>query len=1254
VEEQLVTGSLTLAGTEADFDAAAQLAFRTALAEELGISLSSLVLDVQSGAASGRRQLQSGIVVQYTITVPVDDAPNTTATAVLADPNALAAIGLNVTSAAPPTTQVQTRFETRVVQSVCPAGFWCTAGMKVACEAGFYNPTNGSNTQNACLKCPEHSTTVPTFAIGETIFTFDQATNTTLNSTSETVLGATSLSECICEYGYYNSFMGVGDNVTCEVCPVGTDCQSRGTTLATLNIKPGYYRSSASSIDVRICTDASSNCDGKMSCQETTSACAGGSDMLSLCREGLTGAFCELCVNATSPTKYYSPADDLKVASCELCDASQALVILGFLFGCACVAGAFAYVGFCLYFRMSQARRKYLKTRWQAYGFDTKLKQIIGFYQISTKIAKVYVVNFPSSVSNMFSFWELAISFGMDVTTPFECLGAHSYESRLEFWLYAPIVLVVVIFLAGIAHKRFQIREGFLWSLPYVFKMMFMIFTIVNLRAFEAFNCHEFDEDPNDSWLIVDAAVQCNTPEHDRIMSTAWLAIYIYPIGWTAFTALMLWSIRKTMWGTRRPNEMNHALSFVYKDYKPLYYWWELCEMLRRFLLVGYLSNFARGSITQISLATLFCIVYLVIQLQAMPFQRSADGYLAMACTAGLAILFISGIVFKIEFLTDTEEVANMLTPRLKEIFVIPVDMLTFATMGAAIVSLVFTAALVAQESAAEEQRKKKEERSARARRLRFSDNADELIASRQSGVALDPKRKTVLGGKAGTTSTIKKQASALGMRSASAMGGRASHHRGSKVNGMQIVPHDEVPAPLIDEGWFHIFLSHVWATGQDQMRIIKQRLQEMIPELRVFLDVDDLEDISNLEGYIERSAAVLVFCSRGYFKSKNCMRELRAAVKKGKPIITLMDPDSSKGGLTEEQIKNTLLHGWTDEWGEHKVEAMWESWGFEGGPSPKDLVAALFPVGALKKPIVEWNRIGAFQDVSMRLISERILDENLRGDAVYIQGEIVHKKQETLGEPRNGRAYHVYCSANNIGAKELMAEVQQDRSPALNALVVTSNASQMQLCECMLVYLNSKTWSSGSLSSDLAIEVEAAMKRKVRLLLAHEMPGGFHQAERFGCAFEEMFARENGTPAHLIKAGIYAQIAVPLKGQAFRKVSLVLLQHAILEEPAMLKVDEEVKAARAARILPAASKLPKPSEGMPPMPSPMKANTHAAESTTATSADDIELADAAASPLPTLATPERTPGRKLPEEPLFSTPAPAGAGGNAPPPWSV
>ena len=35
-------------------------------------------------------------------------------------------------------------------------------------------------------------------------------------------------------------------------------------------------------------------------------------------------------------------------------------------------------------------------------------------------------------------------------------------------------------------------------------------------------------------------------------------------------------------------------------------------------------------------------------------------------------------------------------------------------------------------------------------------------------------------------------------------------------------------------EGSYHLFLSHVWSSGQDQMRITKQRLRELTPDVQV------------------------------------------------------------------------------------------------------------------------------------------------------------------------------------------------------------------------------------------------------------------------------------------------------------------------------------------------------------------------------------------------------------------------------------
>jgi hypothetical protein len=48
-----------------------------------------------------------------------------------------------------------------------------------------------------------------------------------------------------------------------------------------------------------------------------------------------------------------------------------------------------------------------------------------------------------------------------------------------------------------------------------------------------------------------------------------------------------------------------------------------------------------------------------------------------------------------------------------------------------------------------------------------------------------------------------------------------------------------------------------------------------LLPGISVFLDVDDLKEIGDLEMYIDQSAAINIFLSHGYFKSKNWCGQL-------------------------------------------------------------------------------------------------------------------------------------------------------------------------------------------------------------------------------------------------------------------------------------------------------------------------------------------------------------------------------------------
>ena len=74
--------------------------------------------------------------------------------------------------------------------------------------------------------------------------------------------------------------------------------------------------------------------------------------------------------------------------------------------------------------------------------------------------------------------------------------------------------------------------------------------------------------------------------------------------------------------------------------------------------------------------------------------------------------------------------------------------------------------------------------------------------------------------------------------------------------------------------------------------------------------------EIDDLEGYIERTEKVLIYCSKGYFQSKNCMRELVSTTTKRKSAIALIDPDALRGGLSVQEVRAQLL----EVGGGHKV----------------------------------------------------------------------------------------------------------------------------------------------------------------------------------------------------------------------------------------------------------------------------------------------------------------------------------------------
>ena len=125
-------------------------------------------------------------------------------------------------------------------------------------------------------------------------------------------------------------------------------------------------------------------------------------------------------------------------------------------------------------------------------------------------------------------------------------------------------------------------------------------------------------------------------------------------------------------------------------------------------------------------------------------------------------------------------------------------------------------------------------------------------------------------------------------------------------------------------------------------------------------MDVDDLKEGKGAE-YVDASHVTLVFCSKGYFWSANCMREVLRAVVTRKPITALLELEANHGGLMRQEVEEELRacdlpcerNGvqYPSKWAMWGLDKEVESWGFHM-PSAEDIIAALFAA----EPI-EWNR---------------------------------------------------------------------------------------------------------------------------------------------------------------------------------------------------------------------------------------------------------------------------------------------------------
>ena len=255
-------------------------------------------------------------------------------------------------------------------------------------------------------------------------------------------------------------------------------------------------------------------------------------------------------------------------------------------------------------------------------------------------------MSLPRAVKQLLNIFSELVSFGITpagVSTPLACTGYEGYRNVLHFYMITPFLLVALVVLVALCTmliKRRFTREALIeLALPPILRILFLLYPLATNTAFDAFPCYEFAD--GSRWLKADVAIDCDsaTYKHDVVL-TAWAAVVIYPVGLVVLNASLLFCARKAI-VSKRETTLSKAIEFLHKEYEPHIFWWELVEMIRRFVLIGIMIVVYNGSMLQLTIGTLCASILLFFQVQAAPFVDDADDYLAAASSFSLLVLFL-------------------------------------------------------------------------------------------------------------------------------------------------------------------------------------------------------------------------------------------------------------------------------------------------------------------------------------------------------------------------------------------------------------------------------------------------------------------------------------------------------------------------------------------------------------------------------------------------------------------------------------
>ena len=425
-------------------------------------------------------------------------------------------------------------------------------------------------------------------------------------------------------------------------------------------------------------------------------SCKGGLE--SPCEVGYEGPLCGVCSMG-----YY-----MELHTCERCSSKTWL--LGQFLIIAVVLVAILTVSFWT----SKSNRKKAKGLAVIDKLLSKLKIIIGFYQVTYGLLEAFsFIEWPDSLQAIAKYSEM-LQLNILQVAPIHCLFHGLQVDAFANLIAIMTINALVICFCGVGYglrkaviarkqilseqeKADAISETKQFAYRNLFFFLYVTYLSTCVKTASVFPlacqkiCLNEKEEQCSNYLKTDYSVKCHEPRYNHLVIVAYIAT-VYVLCLPTFSFIALWRLKtiifatrdsKTTLDSRRPKkEIVTGLSFLFENYKPRNWYWEIVEMSRKVIITSVMIVVGKQTRSYIGLAWVVAGMHGVLFAWTSPIQDSTENILMVTSLAVTCLNLGIGAVSRIPAENISASVDSHMDTVLFKILVVGANTLVIGLVG--------------------------------------------------------------------------------------------------------------------------------------------------------------------------------------------------------------------------------------------------------------------------------------------------------------------------------------------------------------------------------------------------------------------------------------------------------------------------------------------------------------------------------------------------------------------------------------------